>query len=60
MNDPQIDSFYVCERCNHVFDWKYTQYRRDLTASDGARICPKCKTEFVRKFRVSDQEQAKK
>ena len=44
----------VCERCDHVFNWAQTRHRPNGTAADGSRVCPRCQTEFVRKFRESD------
>jgi DNA-directed RNA polymerase subunit RPC12/RpoP len=59
MNDPQMGSLYVCEKCGHVFDSNEAR-RSGRTANDGSRVCPECGTEFVRKFRESDREQVKK
>ncbi len=52
--DMQVCNYYICEKCNHVFDWNNTQKLPNGTAKDGSRICPCCGTEFVRKFRESD------
>jgi len=57
-NDPQIGSFYICEKCEHIFNWNLTRNLCNGVAEDGTRICPRCGTEFVRKFRESDNQKS--
>jgi len=54
MNDPQVAKYFICEKCNHIFNWDRTSQLRRGKASDGSRICPRCGTEYVRKFRETD------
>jgi NAD-dependent SIR2 family protein deacetylase len=54
MNDPQVGCFYKCEKCGHVFNWNRTRRLPHGTTSQGVRVCPRCQTEYVRKFRESD------
>lgn len=54
IEDWQIGNQYICERCNHVFDVFDWYIGSELICGTDSRKCPKCRTEFVRKFRHSD------